>query len=78
MSNKQPESIDSLTHPLVHRASVNGHVDSKIECDKLKAQPDVANDNYNNWDLYPQVIRNIENQGTEEQVKHLHELEHHK
>ncbi|KAI8379656.1 uncharacterized protein BYT42DRAFT_496134 [Radiomyces spectabilis] len=31
---------------------------------------------YNEWDLYPGKIRQVENQGTPEQVKHLHELEH--
>lgn len=28
------------------------------------------------WDCYPQLVRNIENRGTPEQVEKLHELEH--
>ncbi|KAI9481692.1 MAG: hypothetical protein EXX96DRAFT_567667 [Benjaminiella poitrasii] len=32
----------------------------------------------NDWDLYPHVMRKIENEGTAKQVEHLHKLEHNK
>ncbi|KAI8352112.1 hypothetical protein BD560DRAFT_438806 [Blakeslea trispora] len=34
-----------------------------------------SSSNTEDWDLYPQMIRKVENEGNQKQVEHLHELE---
>ncbi|KAI9011986.1 hypothetical protein CLU79DRAFT_771509 [Phycomyces nitens] len=76
-------NTEELTHPLLYRDSVN-HPDSccNKKCPKspgeiIEPRP-TKNEDKDNWDLYPNMIREVENKGTPEQVEHLHELEHKK
>ncbi|KAI7898672.1 uncharacterized protein BX663DRAFT_232570 [Cokeromyces recurvatus] len=73
-NNEDKNSIEITTHPSLYRDTVNGRCEQKadinINCTSEKETE------ANNWDLYPQIIREIENEGTEKQVGHLHELEH--
>ncbi|ORE08224.1 hypothetical protein BCV72DRAFT_272081 [Rhizopus microsporus var. microsporus] len=75
MSDKK-QDIDTLTHPSLYRESVNGasgtsssHGNNTFPTQAKKEQEG------DDWDLYPQLVRKIENEGSKEQVKHLHELE---
>ncbi|KAG2232749.1 hypothetical protein INT48_001103 [Thamnidium elegans] len=62
MSNtNKNENVDATTHPSVYRDTINQKNESKGQDD---------------WDLYPNMIRQVENQGSPEQVEHLHDLEH--
>ncbi|GAA5799244.1 hypothetical protein EDC94DRAFT_94678 [Helicostylum pulchrum] len=69
------ETVDATTHPSVYRDTINQKVKQnvtgcKTECKKSE------NKSQNDWDLYPNMIRQVENQGSPEQVEHLHDLEH--
>lgn len=75
---KQTEdNVEAMTHPSVYRDTVNGRVcqnvtggSEPITTEKSKTS------NEDNWDLYPNMIRKVENEGSSAQVEHLHELEH--
>ncbi|RCH88883.1 hypothetical protein CU097_008467 [Rhizopus azygosporus] len=75
MSDKK-QDIDTLTHPSLYRESVNGSSSTSSSHDNntfpTQAKKEREGDN---WDLYPQLVRKIENEGSKEQVKHLHDLE---
>jgi hypothetical protein len=76
MSNSTADNknIDAMTHPSLYRDTINGKVGQKIDSDyKCTPQKENASDN---WDLYPQMIRKVENEGSPKQVEHLHQLEH--
>lgn len=71
------ENIDTMTHPSCYRDAINGKINPKLTGVKVcgevkKSQGSCEND----WDLYPQMIRKVENEGSSKQVEHLHELEH--
>ncbi|KAL0077701.1 hypothetical protein J3Q64DRAFT_1128099 [Phycomyces blakesleeanus] len=74
---------EELTHPLLYRDSVNhpnpccnkAKSPSKSPDEIIEPRPAKAEDK-DNWDLYPNMIREVENKGTPEQVERLHELEH--
>ncbi|KAI8081706.1 uncharacterized protein BX664DRAFT_341073 [Halteromyces radiatus] len=78
------DNSDHLTHPQMYRQSIN-HSQSSITKNQSKKEQIIFDWNKMNqqqeqgqqdlWDLYPQLIRDIENKGTREQVKHLHDLE---
>ncbi|KAI8977602.1 hypothetical protein BDF20DRAFT_808668, partial [Mycotypha africana] len=72
-ANSQPGNTDILTHPAVYRDVMNqgGGGDKNDATGQANGQGQQAAD----WDLYPQVIRRIENEGTDRQVEHLHQLE---
>jgi hypothetical protein len=66
------ETQDQVTtHPLLYRYFVN---DRKMVVfqELVKSEKVDVNEHA---DCYPMVIKNIENQGTMEQVKKLHDLE---
>ncbi|GAA5812697.1 hypothetical protein MFLAVUS_006155 [Mucor flavus] len=69
---------DDLTHPALYRHKMNSlpgfsyrkyHVDQNSQQNKNSSAG-------SDWDLYPGLIRNIENEGTPEQVDKLHRMEH--
>ncbi|KAF1797620.1 hypothetical protein FB192DRAFT_1400776, partial [Mucor lusitanicus] len=71
------QDIDAMTHPSVYRDTVNGKkcekIDNEFKCDTADNKPKQDSED---WDLYPQMIRKVENEGTAKDVQHLHELEH--
>jgi hypothetical protein len=67
------QDIDAMTHPSVYRDTINCKVGQKIDGD-YKCTPQEES-GYDNWDLYPQMIRKIENEGSPKDVEHLHQLE---
>ncbi|KAI7871776.1 hypothetical protein BDF14DRAFT_1878124 [Spinellus fusiger] len=74
------ENSDNLTHPLLYRNFVNNkkneNCTSNINLQREKTEPvPIRNKEQCSWDLYPNMIREIENKGTPEQVKQLHEME---
>ncbi|CAO3617657.1 unnamed protein product [Mucor hiemalis] len=73
--NKQDD--EAMTHPSVYRDTVNGRACQNVTggktCDKTAKANEGPQDN---WDLYPNMIRKVENEGSPAQVEHLHELEH--
>lgn len=65
------------THPSAYRDAMNGKVCQKINNEiKGEQQSQKQSQSSQDWDLYPQVIRKIENEGTEKDVKQLHKIEH--
>ncbi|KAI8081797.1 uncharacterized protein B0P05DRAFT_538092 [Gilbertella persicaria] len=76
MSNSQErQDVDTMTHPSLYRDSVNCKVGQKIDSD-IKCQEQKQATNQADWDLYPQMIRKVENEGSPKDVEHLHQLEH--
>ena len=72
---KNNDNTDVMTHPSVYRDTVNCRESQKLtggkECPQKTNEP-----KEDNWDLYPNMIRKVENEGSPAQVEHLHELEH--
>lgn len=69
---------DDLTHPALYRQKMNclpGSTYRKYTAN-LKAIDNCNISTDTDWDLYPSLIRNIENSGTPEQVEKLHRMEH--
>ncbi|KAI7903671.1 uncharacterized protein BX663DRAFT_38010 [Cokeromyces recurvatus] len=72
---------DDLTHPVLYRYKRN-----TIPCKYFhqpiynKHTPNATMNqmNHTDWDLYPSLMRNIENEGSAEQVRKLHEMESNK
>ncbi|CAO3703444.1 unnamed protein product [Rhizopus stolonifer] len=76
MSNQEPQqNINTLTHPSVYRDTVNCQANNSSTVDANTQTQTKSEQDNDNWDLYPQLIRKVENEGSENQVKHLHELE---
>ncbi|CAO3594862.1 unnamed protein product [Absidia cylindrospora] len=82
------DDCDHLTHPQMYRESINCPTSNKKNQplapstgtnDNDSSKQTLPNSNQgqqeDQWDLYPQLIREIENTGTPEQVDHLHDLE---
>lgn len=73
----QAQDIDAMTHPSVYRDTMNGKkcekIDNGFKCSSTAQKP---KEDSEDWDLYPQMIRKVENEGTAADVQHLHELEH--
>ncbi|KAL9548772.1 hypothetical protein PS6_006432 [Mucor atramentarius] len=73
----QAQDIDAMTHPSVYRDTMNGKkcekIDNGFKCSSTAQKP---KEDSEDWDLYPQMIRKVENEGTAKEVQHLHELEH--
>ncbi|KAI8644053.1 hypothetical protein BD408DRAFT_384593 [Parasitella parasitica] len=69
------DDLDTTTHPSVYRDTVN-----EKKCDKIDngfvCSAQQSKDECEDWDLYPQMIRKVENEGTPKDVQHLHKLEH--
>lgn len=78
MSNiNNNQADDAATHPSVYRDTVNQTVSPKVTGCNVTAQGQkTENKCEDDWDLYPNMIRKVENEGTAKQVEHLHELEH--
>ncbi|KAG0743858.1 hypothetical protein G6F16_008363 [Rhizopus arrhizus] len=73
-NNSNQQNIDTLTHPSVYRDTINCQRRKSDTTDvNMKTQNETKQNQ--DWDLYPQLIRKIENEGSEEQVKRLHQLE---
>lgn len=75
--NNKKNDDEAMTHPSVYRDTVNGRACQNVTggktCDNTKKANESTEDN---WDLYPNMIRKVENEGSPAQVEHLHELEH--
>lgn len=78
---EHPMTEDDLTHPGLYRFKRNS-----IPCytyhqptvnDKVKTNANATSSSSEvDWDLYPGVMRGIENEGTPEQVEKLHRMQH--
>jgi hypothetical protein len=68
---------DDLTHPGLYRFKRNSPPISNYRPQFDKAEETVSNPKEmdQNWDLYPGLIREIENEGTPEQVEKLHQMQ---
>lgn len=78
MSNTKSaiSSDESLTHPQAYRDAINGKIATTIkDSDQFPCKSASACSSDKDWDMYPQLIRTIENQGSEKQVNQLHEIE---
>ncbi|KAI8340114.1 hypothetical protein BC941DRAFT_419423 [Chlamydoabsidia padenii] len=88
MSANQNENNENLTHPKLYRDSVNhpqssqhvhqhstGSIKNQVGTSLNSGKTKENGQQEDQWDLYPQLIREIENTGTPEQVEHLHDLE---
>lgn len=75
---EHPMTEDDLTHPALYRFKRNSlpcyTYHKSIASDKVKENGNSASNT--DWDLYPALVRNIENNGTPEQVEKLHRMEH--
>ncbi|CEP18712.1 hypothetical protein [Parasitella parasitica] len=75
--NKQQtqHDLDTTTHPSVYRDTINqkqcDKIDNGFTCSAQKSKEECEN-----WDLYPQMIRKVENEGSPKDVQRLHKLEH--
>ncbi|KAG2204462.1 hypothetical protein INT47_005253 [Mucor saturninus] len=76
MSDNKNENIDTMTHPSCYRDAMNGKMNQKLTGVNVEQTKKSQESNENDWDLYPQMIRKVENEGSAKQVEHLHELEH--
>lgn len=90
-NNNQNANPDNLTHPRMYRDFINHPQSSQqphqhspssssagVDKDGTAIKPTKAGQGQqqeDQWDLYPQLIREIENTGTPEEVEHLHDLE---
>jgi hypothetical protein len=74
--NIKKEDIDAMTHPSVYRDTVNERVNSKVTGGNVSCSKSNEKKYENDWDLYPQMIRKVENEGNSKQIEHLHQLEH--
>ncbi|KAI8369015.1 hypothetical protein BD560DRAFT_398342 [Blakeslea trispora] len=68
---------DDLTHPSLYRFKRNSlpchfNYRPKFKSDIVQTEATVDSD----WDLYPGLLRDIENEGSAEQVKKLHQMQH--
>ncbi|KAI9277582.1 hypothetical protein BY458DRAFT_504502 [Sporodiniella umbellata] len=76
MSQTQPENLDTLTHPSAYRDAINCQRQSSHGSeDQVCQKQQVTKQEGDQWDLYPSMIRKVENEGTQKEVEHLHELE---
>ncbi|KAG2230797.1 hypothetical protein BDF21DRAFT_431939 [Thamnidium elegans] len=68
---------DDLTHPALYRYKMNSLPGCNYRKYHANQNPQQNNNSSrdSNWDLYPGLIRNIENEGTPEQVDKLHHME---
>ncbi|KAI8374150.1 uncharacterized protein BYT42DRAFT_615340 [Radiomyces spectabilis] len=67
--NSRDISADKCHHPGSHEYV---HMEGVAQPRPIQTNPqDKAQ-----WDLYPSMVRNIENDGTPEQVEQLHQMEH--
>ncbi|GAA5803838.1 hypothetical protein HPULCUR_009323 [Helicostylum pulchrum] len=68
---------DDLTHPALYRHKMNSLPGSNYRKyhTTQNSQQNKKSSADSNWDLYPGLIRNIENKGTPEQVDKLHHME---
>ncbi|KAG2212878.1 hypothetical protein INT46_009670 [Mucor plumbeus] len=76
--NQQPkqQDIDCMTHPSVYRDTINERNGQKIDNGFKCSSTTTAQKEKEDWDLYPQMIRKVENEGTAKDVAHLHDMEH--
>ncbi|KAF7724068.1 hypothetical protein EC973_001401 [Apophysomyces ossiformis] len=72
------DDIDNtLTHPMMYRQAINEtdtatyNYTTPMVPSKAACNPEEAN-----WDCYPGLVREIENEGSPEQVERLHQMEH--
>ncbi|KAI9308519.1 hypothetical protein BJ944DRAFT_260083 [Cunninghamella echinulata] len=85
MSSNNNTDSEAFTHPQLYREYINHPsksdnkkkeataLNNKSNQDKKSASTTAGSDD--EWDLYPKLVRDIENHGTPEQVEHLHQLE---
>lgn len=74
--NIKKEDIDAMTHPSVYRDTINERVNPKVTGTNMTCSENKEKKCENDWDLYPNMIRKVENEGDSKQVEHLHRLEH--
>jgi hypothetical protein len=77
---EHPMTEDDLTHPGLYRLKRNSipcytYRMSQNTTEEIPKPSTVANSD-TNWDLYPGLIRDIENEGSPEQVEKLHRMQH--
>ncbi|CAO3643548.1 unnamed protein product [Cunninghamella blakesleeana] len=86
MSSTSNNNGEAFTHPQLYREYINHppmnkNNNNKNIPKKTEANKDESTDKHSysgsedEWDLYPKIVRDIENHGTPEQVEHLHQLE---
>jgi hypothetical protein len=74
---EHPMTEDDLTHPGLYRFKKNSapcytyHISNTID-----EKSNSVSNNSTDWDLYPGLMRNIENEGSPEQVETLHRMQH--
>jgi hypothetical protein len=73
---KNNDNVEAMTHPSVYRDTVNGRVCQNVTGGSEVCAEKAKENKEDNWDLYPNMIRKVENEGSPAQVEHLHELEH--
>ncbi|KAI8875433.1 hypothetical protein K501DRAFT_289371 [Backusella circina FSU 941] len=68
---------DDLTHPGLYRFKRNSLPVSSYrpQFDKSEVLNNSPKEKNEQWDLYPGLIREIENEGTPEQVEKLHQMQ---
>jgi hypothetical protein len=74
-NNTDDNNFDVTTNPSAYRDAINERVCLKIN-NEFKGQPQKqCESGSNEWDLYPQLIRKIENEGSPNDVEELHKIE---
>ncbi|KAI9488137.1 hypothetical protein BDB00DRAFT_773134 [Zychaea mexicana] len=72
---------DTLTHPLLYRENINsaqqseGNSNNTVASSWMPPAQPLKDGGDECWDCYPHLVRKIENEGTPEQVEHLHQLQ---
>lgn len=83
----QSDRMEINSHPLLYRQAVNEgrqptrddvtdakDLSSSNSAPQLSSEP-TTQANGNHWDCYPNIIREIENHGTDSEVSKLHAME---
>lgn len=79
---EHPMTEDDLTHPGLYRFKKNSmpcytyHQPANNLTDKSSEGNTTCSSSEVDWDLYPGVMRTIENEGTPDQVEKLHQMQH--
>jgi hypothetical protein len=68
------QAVNKGQHPCQDDAKENKHPLASQSVPQPSSEP-TAQTNGNHWDCYPNLIREIENHGTDSEVKKLHAME---
>lgn len=75
---EHPMTEDDLTHPGLYRFKKNSapcYTYRISHTENNEPKPNATDSSSTDWDLYPGLMRDIENEGSREQVEKLHRMQ---